>query len=158
MNIKIRLGILGGGGNSLVGILHRIAAKMHDKYDIVGGVFSENWQSNIEFAKQIGLSPSRVYVDDKKMIEEELKLPQDQRMQVVSILTPNFLHYSMAKRLLENNFSVICEKPLTTTYDEAKELRSLVDKSGLIFAVTYTYTGYPMIRKMREMISQDAIG
>jgi len=101
MNIKIRLGILGGGGNSLVGILHRIAAKMHDKYDIVGGVFSENWQSNIEFAKQIGLSPSRVYVDDKKMIEEELKLPQDQRMQVVSILTPNFLHYSMAKRLLE---------------------------------------------------------
>jgi len=158
MNIKIRLGILGGGGNSLVGILHRIAAKMHDKYDIVGGVFSENWQSNIEFAKQIGLSPSRVYVDDKKMIEEELKLPQDQRIQVVSILTPNFLHYSMAKRLLENNFSVICEKPLTTTYDEAKELRSLVDKSGLIFAVTYTYTGYPMIRKMREMISQDAIG
>ncbi len=158
MNIKIRLGILGGGGNSLVGILHRIAAKMHDKYDIVGGVFSENWQSNIEFAKQIGLSPSRVYVDDKKMIEEELKLPQDQRMQVVSILTPNFLHYSMAKRLLENNFSVICEKPLTTTYNEAKELRSLVDKSGLIFAVTYTYTGYPMIRKMREMISQDAIG
>ncbi|HIG90775.1 MAG: Gfo/Idh/MocA family oxidoreductase [Flavobacteriaceae bacterium] len=158
MNVKIRLGILGGGGNSLVGILHRIAAKMHDKYDIVGGVFSENWQSNIEFAKQIGLSPSRVYVDDKKMIEEELKLPQDQRMQVVSILTPNFLHYSMAKRLLENNFSVICEKPLTTTYNEAKELRSLVDKSGLIFAVTYTYTGYPMIRKMREMISQDAIG
>ncbi len=64
----------------------------------------------------------------------------------------------MAKRLLENNFSVICEKPLTTTYNEAKELRSLVDKSGLIFAVTYTYTGYPMIRKMREMISQDAIG
>ena len=158
MSKKIRLGILGGGGNSLVGILHRIAAKMHDKYDIVGGVFSENWQSNIEFAKQIGLSPSRVYVDDKKMIEEELKLPQDQRMQVVSILTPNFLHYSMAKRLLENNFSIICEKPLTTTYEEAKELRSLVDKSGLIFAVTYTYTGYPMIRKMREMISQDAIG
>ncbi len=158
MNIKIRLGILGGGGNSLVGILHRIAAKMHDKYDIVGGVFSENWQSNIEFAKQIGLSPSRVYVDDKKMIEEELKLPQDQRMQVVSILTPNFLHYSMAKRLLENNFSVICEKPLTTTYEEAKELRSLVDKSGLVFAVTYTYTGYPTIRKIREMISQGAIG
>ena len=158
MSKKIRLGILGGGGNSLVGILHRIAAKMHDKYDIVGGVFSRDWDSNIEFANEIGISSRRVYADYEIMIEEELKLPQDQRMQVVSILTPNFLHYSMAKRLLENNFSVICEKPLTTTYDEAKELRSLVDKSGLIFAVTYTYTGYPMIRKMREMISQDAIG
>ena len=158
MSKKIRLGILGGGGNSLVGILHRIAAKMHDKYDIVGGVFSRDWDSNIEFANEIGISSRRVYADYEIMIEEELKLPQDQRMQVVSILTPNFLHYSMAKRLLENNFSVICEKPLTTTYDEAKELRSLVDKSGLVFAVTYTYTGYPMIRKMREMISQDAIG
>ena len=158
MSKKIRLGILGGGGNSLVGILHRIAAKMHDKYDIVGGVFSRDWDSNIEFANEIGISSRRVYADYEIMIEEELKLPQDQRMQAVSILTPNFLHYSMAKRLLENNFSVICEKPLTTTYDEAKELRSLVDKSGLIFAVTYTYTGYPMIRKMREMISQDAIG
>jgi predicted dehydrogenase len=158
MSKKIRLGILGGGGNSLVGILHRIAAKMHDKYDIVGGVFSRDWDSNIEFANEIGISSRRVYADYEIMIEEELKLPQDQRMQAVSILTPNFLHYSMAKRLLENNFSVICEKPLTTTYEEAKELRSLVDKSGLIFAVTYTYTGYPMIRKMREMISQDAIG
>ncbi|MBT3560731.1 MAG: Gfo/Idh/MocA family oxidoreductase [Candidatus Marinimicrobia bacterium] len=158
MSKKIRLGILGGGGNSLVGILHRIAAKMHDKYDIVGGVFSRDWDSNIEFANEIGISSRRVYADYEIMIKEELKLPQDQRMQAVSILTPNFLHYSMAKRLLENNFSVICEKPLTTTYEEAKELRSLVDKSGLIFAVTYTYTGYPMIRKMREMISQDAIG
>ena len=158
MSKKIRLGILGGGGNSLVGILHRIAAKMHDKYDIVGGVFSRDWDSNIEFANEIGISSRRVYADYEIMIKEELKLPQDQRMQAVSILTPNFLHYSMAKRLLENNFSVICEKPLTTTYEEAKELRSLVDKSGLIFAVTYTYTGYPMIRKMCEMISQDAIG
>ena len=158
MSKKIRLGILGGGGNSLVGILHRIAAKMHDKYDIVGGVFSRDWDSNTEFANEIGISSRRVYADYEIMIKEELKLPQDQRMQAVSILTPNFLHYSMAKRLLENNFSVICEKPLTTTYEEAKELRSLVDKSGLIFAVTYTYTGYPMIRKMREMISQDAIG
>ena len=158
MSKKIRLGILGGGGNSLVGILHRIAAKMHDKYDIVGGVFSRDWDSNIEFANEIGISSRRVYADYEIMIEEELKLPQDQRMQAVSILTPNFLHYSMAKRLLENNFSVICEKPLTTTYEEAKELRSLVDKSGLVFAVTYTYTGYPTIRKIREMISQDAIG
>ena len=158
MSKKIRLGILGGGGNSLVGILHRIAAKMHDKYDIVGGVFSRDWDSNIEFANEIGISPSRVYADYEIMVEKELKLPDEQRMQVVSILTPNFLHYSMAKSLLENGFHVICEKPLTTTHEEAKELRSLVQKSGLVFAVTYTYTGYPTIRKIREMISEGAIG
>ena len=158
MSKKIRLGILGGGGNSLVGILHRIAAKMHDKYDIVGGVFSRDWDSNIEFANQIGISSERVYADYEIMVEKELKLPDEQRMQVVSILTPNFLHYPMAKSLLENGFHVICEKPLTTTYAEAKELRSLVQKSGLVFAVTYTYTGYPTIRKIREMISQGAIG
>ena len=158
MSKKIKLGILGGGGNSLVGILHRIAAKMHDKYDIVGGVFSRDWDSNIEFANEIGISPSRVYADYEIMVEKELKLPDEQRMQVVSILTPNFLHFSMAKSLLENGFHVICEKPLTTTHEEAKELRSLVQKSGLVFAVTYTYTGYPTIRKIRDMISQGAIG
>ena len=158
MSKKIRLGILGGGGNSLVGILHRIAAKMHNKYDIVGGVFSRDWDSNIEFANEIKISPSRAYADYEIMIERELKLPEDQRMQAVSILTPNFLHYPMAKSLLENGFHVICEKPLTTTYAEAKELRSLVQKSELVFAVTYTYTGYPTIRKIREMISQGAIG
>ena len=158
MSKKIRLGILGGGGNSLVGILHRIAAKMHNKYDIVGGVFSRDWDSNIEFANEIKISPSRAYADYEIMIERELKLHENQRMQVVSILTPNFLHYPMAKSLLENGFHVICEKPLTTTYAEAKELRSLVQKSGLVFAVTYTYTGYPTIRKIREMISQGAIG
>ena len=158
MSKKIRLGILGGGGNSLVGILHRIAAKMHNKYDIVGGVFSRDWDSNVEFANEIKISPSRVYADYEIMIEKELKFPEDKRIQAVSILTPNFLHFSMAKSLLENGFHVICEKPLTTTYQEAKELRSLVQKSELIFAVTYTYTGYPTIRKIREMISQGAIG
>ena len=158
MSKKIRLGILGGGGNSLVGILHRIAAKMHDKYDIVGGVFSRDMSSNTQFAKKIGIDSSRIYSDCQNMIQNELKLPEEERIQAVSILTPNFLHYNMAKSLLENGFHVICEKPLTTSYDQAKELRSLVEKTGLIFAVTYTYTGYPTIRKIREMISQGAIG
>ena len=155
---KIRLGILGGGGNSLVGILHRIAASMHDKYDIVGGVFSRDMNSNVEFANNTGISSDRVYENCDSMIEKELGLPSDKRIQAVAILTPNFLHHSMAKSLLENGFHVICEKPLTTTYQQAKELRSLVKESGLVFAVTYTYTGYPTIRKIREMISNGAIG
>ena len=92
------------------------------------------------------------------MIEEELKLDENERIQVVSILTPNFLHYPMAKKLLENNFSVICEKPMTTTYEEARYLEKIYKSKNLTFAVTYTYTGYPMIRQMKEMIKAGEIG
>lgn len=158
MKNKIRLGILGGGGDSLIGIVHRIASSMHDSYKIIGGVFNPDYSENIKFAKEIGLSENRVYEDFEKMIEEELKLEENERMQVVSILTPNFLHYPMAKKLLENNFNVICEKPMTTTYEEAKDLERIYKSKNLTFAVTYTYTGYPMIRQMKEMISSGVIG
>ena len=158
MKNKIRLGILGGGGDSLIGIVHRIASSMHDSYKIIGGVFNPDYSENIKFAKEIGLNENRVYEDFEKMIEEELKLEESERMQVVSILTPNFLHYPMAKKLLENNFNVICEKPMTTTYEEAKDLERIYKSKNLTFAVTYTYTGYPMIRQMKEMISSGVIG
>lgn len=158
MKNKIRLGILGGGGDSLIGIVHRIASSMHDSYKIIGGVFNPDYSENIKFAKEIGLNENRVYEDFEKMIEEELKLEENERMQVVSILTPNFLHYPMAKKLLDNNFNVICEKPMTTTYEEAKDLERIYKSKNLTFAVTYTYTGYPMIRQMKEMISSGVIG
>ena len=155
---KLRLGILGGGGNYLIGVLHRIASSMFDRYQIVGGVFNPNWDENIEFATKIGLPTNRIYKDVDTLIEEELRLPEAQRMQVVSILTPNFLHFPMAKTLLENGFHIICEKPLTTTLQEAKELYTILKEKKTVFAVTYTYTGYPMIRQMREMIRSGAIG
>ncbi len=158
MSSKIRLGILGGGGDSLIGVLHRIASSMYDQYQIVGGVFNPIWEENIGFAKKIGLATNRIYKDFDTLIEEELKLPNEERMQVVSILTPNFLHFPMAKKLLENGFNVICEKPMTTSYEEAKILKETLQKSQAIFAVTYTYTGYPMVRQMREMISEGVIG
>jgi len=158
MSQKIRLGILGGGGDSLIGVLHRVASAMYDQYEIVGGVFNPIWEENIGFAEQIGIPTKRVYIDFDTLVEEELKLPEDERMQVISILTPNFLHFPMAKKLLENGFNVICEKPLTTSYKEAKILQSTLQKAGVVFAVTYTYTGYPMIRQMREMISNGDIG
>ena len=125
MKSKIRLGILGGGGDSLIGIVHRIASSMHDSYSIIGGVFNPDYSENLKFAKEIGLDETRVYEDYDKMIEEELKLDESERMQVVSILTPNFLHYPMDKKLLENNFSVICKKPRTTTYKEAQDLEQI---------------------------------
>ena len=92
------------------------------------------------------------------MIEEENKKSKDERMQAVSVLTPNFLHFPMAKKLLENNFNVICEKPLTTTYAEAQELEKIQKEKKVVFAVTYTYTGYPMVRQMRQMIIDREIG
>jgi len=155
---KIRLGVLGGGGDSLIGVLHRIASSMFDQFQIVGGVFNPIWEENIGFAEKIGLPTDRIYKDFDTLINEELKLPESQRMQVVSILTPNFLHFPMAKKLLENRFNVICEKPMTTSYEEAKILKETLKKAKTIFAVTYTYTGYPMIRQMREMIKKGVIG
>lgn len=158
MSEKIKLGILGGGGDSLIGVLHRVASSMFDKYEIVGGVFNPTWEDNIGFAKKLGLSENRIYIDFDTFVEEELKLPESDRIEVVSVLTPNFLHFPMAKKLIENGFHVICEKPLTTTLEEAKILESALKKSNTIFAVTYTYTGYPMVRQMRQMIQSGVIG
>jgi predicted dehydrogenase len=158
MGTKIKLGILGGGGDSLIGVLHRIASEMYDKYQVVGGVFNPIWEENIGFAEKIGLPTNRVYIDFDTLIAEELKLPVNERMQVVSILTPNFLHFPMAKKLLENGFHVICEKPMTTTYEEAKVLYETLKMAKTVFAVTYTYTGYPMVRQMRELVKEGALG
>tara|TARA_R110002049_G_scaffold109580_13_gene258483 strand:+ start:1709 stop:2845 length:1137 start_codon:yes stop_codon:yes gene_type:complete len=158
MSKKIRLGILGGGGDSLIGVLHRIASFMNDNYQIVGAVFNPDFNANVDFAKEIDIPTNRIYKDFETLIEEELKLPKEDRIQVCSILTPNFLHFPMAKKLLENGFNVICEKPMTTTYEEAKILQETLKKAGTVFAVTHTYTGYPMVRQMREMIKGGALG
>lgn len=158
MSSKIRLGILGGGGDSLIGVLHRVASSMYDSFELVGGVFNPDFDSNIGFAEHIGIPTHRVYKDFDTLIEKETALPENQRMQVISILTPNFLHFPMAKKLLENGFNVICEKPMTTTYEEAKILKETLAKTKAVFAVTYTYTGYPMVRQMREMILGGELG
>ncbi len=158
MSKKIRLGILGGGGDSLIGILHRIAANMFDKYELVGGVFNPNYDDSINFAKTLRLNSSRIYKDYQTLIAEECKLDPSERIQAISVLTPNFLHYPMAKLLLENDFHVICEKPLTTSYQEALDLKRIKEEKNAVFGVTHTYTGYPMVRQMTKMISDGVIG
>ncbi|MFD2587275.1 Gfo/Idh/MocA family protein [Croceitalea marina] len=155
---KIRLGILGGGGDSLIGILHRVASQINDNYEIVGAVFNPDHEQSIAFAKEIDIPTNRIYKDFDTLIEEELKLPEDERIQVCSVQTPNFLHFPMAKKLLDNGFHVICEKPMTMNYEEAKILEEAHQKSGKVFALTHTYTGYPMVRQMREMIKAGALG
>ena len=158
MGKKIKLGVLGGGGDSLIGVLHRVASSMYDKFEFVGGVFNAEFKESQEFAKELGIGTDRVYKDLDQLIAEEAKLPEDQRIKAVSILTPNFLHFPMAKQLLENGYHVICEKPMTTTYEEAKILEDTLNRSKTVFAVTYTYTGYPMVRQMKEMIAAGEIG
>ena len=146
---KIKLGILGGGGDSLIGVLHRVAAFINDNYEITGGVFNADYEESLQFAKEIDIPTDRIYPDLDALIEAELKLPEEERIQVCSVLTPNFLHFPMAKKLLENGFHVICEKPMTTNYEEAKILQATLAEAQTVFAVTHTYTGYPMVRQMR---------
>lgn len=158
MSTKIRWGVLGGGGDSLIGVLHRVAASMFDAYQLTGAVFNPDYKASVAFAEEIGIPTNRIYPDFDVMVEEELKLPESERIQVFSVLTPNFLHFPMAKKLLENGFNVICEKPMTMSYAEALELEAIYKKSGAIFALTHTYTGYPMVRQMKKMIQEGVIG
>lgn len=158
MSNKIRWGVLGGGGDSLIGVLHRVASSMFDAYQLTGAVFNPDFEANKGFAEEIGIPTNRIYPDFDTMVAEELKLPESERIQVFSILTPNFLHFPMAKKLLECGFHVICEKPMTMTYSEALELQQIHQKSKAIFALTHTYTGYPMVRQMKKMITEGVLG
>ena len=155
---KIRLGIIGGGGDSLIGVLHRVASFINDNYEIVGAVFNPNHEQSLSFAREIDIQTNRIYKDFDTLIEEEMKLPAGERIQVCSVLTPNFLHFPMAKKLLDNGFHVICEKPMTITLEEAKILQEAHKKAGTVFGLTHTYTGYPMVRQMREMIRAGELG
>ena len=158
MSNKIKLGFVGGGNDSLIGVLHKVAAVMFDRYDLIGGVFSSNKEVNVKTANDLGLDQSRIYNDFEEMIDAESKIDLSEKIEAVCILTPNFLHFPMAKKFLENGFHVICEKPLSISLKQAQELKSIKDSKNLVFAVTHTYTGYPMVRQMTQMISQGIIG
>ena len=158
MSNKIKLGFVGGGNDSLIGVLHKVAAVMFDRYHLVGGVFSSNKEVNVKTANDLNLDQSRIYNDFEEMIDAESKIDLSKKIEAVCILTPNFLHFPMAKKFLENGFHVICEKPLSISLKQAQELKSIKDSKNLVFAVTHTYTGYPMVRQMTKMISEGIIG
>lgn len=158
MRKRIRMGMMGGGSNSFIGIVHRIAAYMGEKYELVGGVFDSDFEEGKKFAESLQLDASRTYEDIDQFIKEESAKPADEKIEVVVIVTPNFLHYEMAKKLIIGGFHVICEKPVTTTSAEALEIQELVNKYQVVFALTHTYTGYPMVRQMKSMIANGEIG
>ena len=150
--------MIGGGKGAFIGGAHRIAAKIANRYELLGGVFDVDFKKAKEFAQEEDLDLNRVYPDIDSFINGEISRPADERIQVVSIVTPNFLHFEHAKKLLDNNFHVICEKPVTLTSAEALELEALVQEKQLVFCLTHTYTGYPMVREMKSRISAGAIG
>jgi predicted dehydrogenase len=155
---KIKLGMMGGGIGAFIGDAHRRGSRICNKYELVGGVFDIDFEKGKEFANQEGLDLNRCYATIDDFIEGEKKLPEIERIEAVSIVTPNYVHFEMAKKSLENGFHVICEKPMTMTIEESETLQNIVKETNLTFALLHTYTGYPMVRHMREMIRNGEIG
>ena len=158
MSRKIRMGMIGGGRGAFIGGIHRIAAALDGQIELVCGAFSSDPERSKASAADFYLPPERSYGSYAEMIEKEKALPADQRMDCVSIVTPNHVHFGPAKMALENGFHVICDKPLCFSMEEALELERLVKETGLIFALTHNYTGYPMVKEARAMVRNGELG
>lgn len=155
---KIRMGMVGGGRGAFIGGVHRMAAALDGQIELVCGAFSGNPEKSKASGEDFYLDPDRVYATFEEMILKEKELPKDVRMDLVSIVTPNHMHFPPAKMALEHGFHVICDKPLCFNLEEAYELRDIVHESGQIFALTHNYTGYPMVKQARAMIAHGDIG
>ena len=158
MKRKIRMGMVGGGRGAFIGAVHRMAAALDGQIELVCGAFSSDPKKSKLSGKDLFLPPNRVYGSYAEMIEKEKELPAGERMDFVSIVTPNHVHYGPAKMALENGFHVVCDKPLCFNMKEAKSLQKLVQKTGLLFALTHNYTGYPMVKQARAMVRKGVIG
>ncbi|MBV4358635.1 Gfo/Idh/MocA family oxidoreductase [Parasegetibacter sp. MAH-26] len=152
------MGMIGGGPGAFIGAVHRIAANMDGQIELVCGVFSSDAAKSKQAGEELFLAPERVYGSYKEMIEKEKQLPEDVRMQIVSIVTPNHVHFEPSKMALENGFHVILDKPMTFTLDEAKALQQVVEKTGKVFCLTHTYTGYPMVKQAKQMVKSGVLG
>jgi predicted dehydrogenase len=153
---RVRLGMVGGGEGAFIGVVHRIAARLDDHYDLVAGALSSEPARAQRSGAALGLDPARSYGSFQDMAAAEAKRPDG--IEAVAIVTPNHMHAPVAKAFLQAGIHVICDKPLTATLEEAKALADLARKSGRVFAVTYNYTGYPMVRQARAMVADGTLG
>lgn len=158
INGKLKMGMVGGGKDAFIGAVHRIAAFMDGQIELVCGAFSSNPEKSKESGRALFLPPERVYGSFGEMMEREAKLPKGERMDFVSIVTPNHLHFAPAKMALEHGFHVVCDKPMTFNLQEAQELKKIVERTGLILCLTHTYTGYPMIKEARQVVASGRLG
>lgn len=155
---KLRGGMIGGGYNSFIGPVHRMAATLDGLAEFVSGVFSADPQRSREFGQTLFLDPNRVHGSVQELVQHELSLPQDQRIDFVTICTPNDSHYEAVCASLDAGFHVICDKPVTRTLAEAQDLVKRVAASDRFFGLTHNYTGYPMVREAKHLIGQGAVG
>lgn len=153
---RIRLGMVGGGQGAFIGNVHRIAARLDDRYELVAGALSSDPARAMASAQELGIAEDRSYASFNAMATAEAA--RDDGIEVVAIVTPNHLHFAPSKAFLEAGIHVICDKPVTATMQEARELATVIENTGRLFILTHNYTGYPMIRQMREMVGDGAIG
>ena len=158
MKRKLRMGMVGGGQGAFIGAVHRMAAALDGEIELVCGAFSSDPERSKASAAELGISSDRAYGTFEEMIKRERRLHPDKRMQFVSIVTPNHVHFAPAKMALENGFHVICDKPLAFSLKEALALEKIVEKTGLVFALTHNYTGYPMVKQARQMVLNREFG
>jgi predicted dehydrogenase len=155
---KLRMGMVGGGKGAFIGAVHRLAAEMDHQAEIVAGCFSRDPENTRQTGKAFYLDPRRCYRTYQEMAEKEAKLPLGERIDFVSVTTPNASHYDICKTFLEHGIHVVCDKPMTYNLEQAQKLVKLVNKTKLVFALTHNYTGYPMVRQARELFASGKMG
>jgi predicted dehydrogenase len=158
MNRKLRMGMVGGGRGAFIGAVHRMAANLDGKIELVAGCFSSDAEKSKLSGEDLFLDPSRVYSSYADMAAKEAALPADKRIDFVSIVVRNDLHVSVAKTFLAAGINVVCEKPMALSLAEAKEFAEVVKKSGKVFALTHNYTGYPMVKEARAIVKSGRLG
>ena len=152
------MGMVGGGRGAFIGGVHRRAAALDGEIELVAGAFSSDPKKSALSGKDFYLKPSRVYASYQEMAEKEKALPENERIDFVTIVVQNYLHFEVAKTFLEAGFNVICDKPVTLDLEQARELRTIIKKSKKVFALTHNYTGYPMVKLARQMIRKGELG
>ncbi|MGA0258174.1 MAG: Gfo/Idh/MocA family protein [Saprospiraceae bacterium] len=158
MSRKIKMGMVGGGRGAFIGQVHRIAAALDGQIELVCGAFSSSPEKSRLSGKDLFLPDDRVYGSFEEMITKEKKRPEGERMDFISIVTPNHMHFAPAKMALENGFHVVCDKPLCFNLEEAYALREIYSKTDLVFALTHNYTAYPMVKEARHIIQSGQLG
>jgi predicted dehydrogenase len=155
---KLKMGMVGGGRDAFIGAVHRKAAMLEDQVELVAGCFSSTPAKSKASAKDLFVADERAYGTWEEMIEKESALPEGERIDFVSIVTPNHMHYPIAKAFVEAGFNVVLDKPMVHTSEQANALIEAVERTGVVFAVSYNYTGYPMVKQARHMVKEGKLG
>lgn len=158
LNRKIRYGMVGGGPGAFIGKVHRMAAALDGKMELTAGSFSSDPSKSRQMGNKLNLEENRVYASYEEMARTESKLPEDERIDFVTVATPNHLHFDVCKAFIEAGIHVVCDKPMTNTIQEAEKLCRLVAKHDIVFALTHNYTGYPMVKEARQMVQNGKLG